>query len=73
MSAEGFSEKLISGSGNSSESKNLILESPLIPKEDGFVVLECNASFPVDWLYSAGEGVRFRYQQIFSANLNMKV
>lgn len=51
-------EKIISG--NLSESRNLILEDPLIPNggQGGFVVLECNASFPVDWVYTFGEGVR---------------
>ncbi|ODN04446.1 Macrophage colony-stimulating factor 1 receptor [Orchesella cincta] len=45
-------------SGNVSESKNLILEDPLLPKDrDGFMILECNASFPLDWVYSAGEGL----------------
>lgn len=44
-------------SGNLSESRNLILEEPLIPNDrNGFVVLECNASYPLDWIYN-GEGV----------------
>ncbi len=44
-------------SGNLTETRNLILEEPLIPNSrNGFVILECNASYPLDWIY-AGEGV----------------
>lgn len=51
----GNADKVISG--NLTETRNLILEEPLIPNaRNGFVILECNASYPLDWIYN-GEGV----------------
>jgi len=51
----GSVDKVISG--NLSESRNLILEEPLISNvKNGNVILECNASYPLDWIYT-GEGV----------------